>query len=113
MEDYPGDKLCSKQIYREALEHLYDEPKAWETREICEIVNLAIAGGELPGWRAFTSPKRFPKYGTQRGWERIPKDVNKTGASDLNKHVNQPEKIEQMGFTLLENDEDCPFSHPC
>ena len=113
MEDYPGDKLCSKQIYREALEHPYDEPKTWETREICEIVNLAIAGGELPGWRAFTSPKRFPKYGTQRGWERIPKDVNNAGASDVNKHVNQPEKIEQMGFTLFENDADCPFSPSC
>ena len=106
-------RLCSKQIYREALEHPYDEPKAWETREICEIVNLAIAGGELPGWRAFTSPRRFPKYGTQRGWERFPKDVNKEGASDVNKHVNQPERIEQMGFTLLENDEDCPFSPSC
>ena len=73
MENYPGDKLCSKQIYCEALRHPYDEPRTWETREICEVVNLAIAGGELPGWRAFTSPKRFPKYGTQRGWERIPK----------------------------------------
>lgn len=113
MEDYSGDRLCSKQIYREALEHPYDEPKAWETREICEIVNLAIAGGELPGWRAFTSPRRFPKYGTQRGWERIPKNVNNAGASGVNKHVNQPEKIEQMGFTLLENDEDCPFSPSC
>ena len=55
-------------------------------------MNLAIADGELPGWRAFTSLRCFPKYGTQRGWERIPKDVNKEGASDVNEHVSQPEK---------------------
>ena len=48
MESYPGDKLCSRQIYYEALGHPYDEPRTWETQEICEVVNLAIAGGELP-----------------------------------------------------------------
>ena len=75
--------------------------------------NLAIAGGELPDWRAFTSPKRFPKYGTQRGWERIPKTVNEESASNVNKHVTLPETYAQMGFTLIENDEDCPFSPSC
>lgn len=113
MESYPGDKLCSKQIYCEALRHPYDEPRTWETREICEVVNLAIAGGELPGWRAFTSPKRFPKYGTQRGWERIPKTVNEESASNVNKHVTLPGTYAQMGFTLIENDEDCLFSPSC
>lgn len=113
MESYPGDKLCSKQIYCEALRHPYDEPRTWETREICEVVNLAIAGGELPDWRAFTSPKRFPKYDTQRGWERIPKTVNEESASNVNKHVPLPETYAQMGFTLIENDEDCPFSPSC
>ena len=106
MERYEGDKLCSKQIYKEALYHAFDEPKQWETREIYEIVNMGIANGEIPGWRAFTSSRRFEKYGTQRGWERIP--AQKT--LDAAPSVNQPaHPYEQMGFTVIENDGDCPF----
>lgn len=106
MERYQGDKLCSKQIYKEALDHAFDEPKQWETREIYEIVNTGIANGEIQGWRAFTSSRRFEKYGTQRGWERIL--AQKT--IDAAPSVNQPARqYEQMGFTVIENDGDCPF----
>ena len=96
-EDYPGDRLCSKQIYKEALDHPYDEPHDWETRNICDIVNNGIANGDISGWEAFKNPKRFGKYGTQRGWER--KDaVNKTTAAAVNQ-----EKSEQLSFTVVEN----------
>jgi predicted P-loop ATPase len=110
METYPGDKLCSKQLYKEALDHPYDEPKQWETREIFEIVNVGIANGSIQGWRPFANSRRFEKYGTQRGWERIPAEPEKESTAPVNQAVNQPvEKYEQMGFTAVEPGEDFPF----
>ncbi len=37
----PG-AVCSKQLYKEALNHAFDEPKQWEIREINEIMNQCI-----------------------------------------------------------------------
>ena len=106
MESYPGNMLCSRQIYKEALNHPYDEPKQWEIREIYEIVNLGIANGIIQGWRPFAHSRRFEKYGTQRGWERI----SAMPDTDHAHSVNQPvDKYEQMGFTVIENDNDLPF----
>lgn len=98
MENYEGDRLCSVQIYKEGLDHLTDDPKTYETRDICEIVNQGIAMGHITGWRAFKNPRRFKKYGNQRGWERIPIDRDQT-----------LQKAEQLGFTLIENDPDLPW----
>ena len=110
METYPGDKLCSKQLYKEALDHPYDEPKQWETREIFEIVNVGIANGSIQGWQPFANSRRFEKYGTQRGWERIPAEPEKESTAPVNQAVNQSvEKYEQMGFTAVEPGEDFPF----
>lgn len=106
MERYQGDKLCSKQIYEEALDHAFDEPKQWETCEIYEIVNTGIANGEIQGWRAFTSSRRFEKYGTQRGWERIPAQKTIDAVPSVNQ---QAHPYEQMGFTVIKDDDDCPF----
>ena len=33
--------VCSKQLYKEALNHAFDEPKQWE---INEIMNQCISG---------------------------------------------------------------------
>ena len=64
------DRVCSKQLYREALGHDYDEPKQWELREIKDIMNNAVNG-----WRAFSNPRSFPEpYRRQKGWERIKND---------------------------------------
>lgn len=60
------------QIYRECLEHPFDEPKNYETREIREIVDSGIASGEISGWQKFRNARKFAKYGRQYGWERIP-----------------------------------------
>lgn len=98
MDHYPGDRVCSKLLYKEALDHLFEEPKPWETREICDVVNSGIASGELKGWRAFTSPKRFPKYGTQKGWERVNPNVNAAC-------VNRPPPKRPVG-TVFADDED-------
>lgn len=65
LEDYTGDRVCSKQLYEEALGNL-NSPADWETRAICEIMNTGIAGGIIQGWVAYKSPKRYKKYGSQK-----------------------------------------------
>ena len=57
--------VCSKQLYKEALNHTFDEPKQWEIREINEIMNQCI-----DRWRYFPNPRMFSEYGRQKGWER-------------------------------------------
>ena len=65
LEDFTGDRVCSKLLYAEALDHPYNQPQSWETREICEIMNTGIANGTIKGWRAYKNPKRYAKYGSQ------------------------------------------------
>ena len=65
LEVYTGKQVCSKQLYKEALNHTFDEPKQWEIREINDIMNNCVEG-----WTSFTSPRTFPGYGRQRGWEK-------------------------------------------
>lgn len=105
MENYPGDKVCSKLLYREALDHPGD-PKQWETRNIWEIVNTGIDSGDLPGWRRYDGSKRFAKFGTQRGWERIPPDEQvKVAPPPMQMHIPDI----PPGFTVVTDDDDCPF----
>ena len=100
MDQYKGNRLCSIQIFKEGLDHLTDDPKSYQTREICDIVNNGIATGCITGWRAYSNSRKFPKYGSQRGWERVTAD---------------PEPIvqqaEQLGFTIIENDPDLPWKN--
>ena len=70
LEDYTGERVCSKQLYEEALGNC-NPPAEWETRAICEIMNTGIANGSIQGWTAYKSPKRYKKYGSQKGWERV------------------------------------------
>lgn len=80
MQDYHGNKVCSKQLFREALHNDFAQPQRWQTNEINDIMNQLIRDGSLEGWRYFDSPRRFPSdYGTQKGWERVDvvnEDVN-------------------------------------
>ena len=71
LEDFTGDRVCSKLLYCEALGNTFNQPAAWETREICEIMNTGIANGSIKGWVAYKNPKRYAKYGSQKGWERV------------------------------------------
>ncbi|MBR1534465.1 MAG: virulence-associated protein E [Ruminococcus sp.] len=71
LDDFTGDRVCSKLLYAEALDHKFTQPQSWETREICEIMNTGIANGTIKGWVAYKNPKRYAKYGSQKGWERI------------------------------------------
>ena len=65
LERYRGDIVCSKQLYREALGHSFDEPKRWELHNIKEIMDNA------EGWEVYEGTKYYRTYGKQRGWERI------------------------------------------
>ena len=60
-------------LYAEALNHTFDEPKQWEIREINDIMNNSVEG-----WKAFSNPRLFQKYGRQRGWERITSNEQQT-----------------------------------
>ena len=99
MQVFPGTRVCSKQLFKEALGNDIIQPQRWQTNEINDIMNQLISEGSLPGWRYFSNPKRFGKeYGSQKGWERIP-EVNK----------NEPTKVEFRQLTL---EETTPFDKP-
>ena len=52
-------QMCIRaRLYREALNHPFDEPKQWEIREINEIMNQCVTG-----WNYFSNPRMFPQYG--------------------------------------------------
>ena len=88
------ETVCSKQLYKEALNHTFDEPKQWEIREINEIMNQCITG-----WNYFSNPRMFAEYGRQKGWEReIP-------ATDTD---NPPEKS-MDGFVEVTEQMELPF----
>ena len=93
LEDYTGDRVCSKQLYAEALGNT-NIPAEWETRAICEIMNTGISRGDIQGWQAHKTAKRYPKYGVQKGWERVTSP--ETGAEDFSEIADAEAK--QLGF---------------
>ena len=65
-----------------------------ETRAICEIMTAGIANGEIKGWTVHKAAKRYPKYGVQKGWERVTAaKVDVDGFVELT-----DEEAQQMGF---------------
>ena len=73
--------VCSMMIYREALGHESGDPKSWETKEICNILNTSICGWES------ASHHRFKEYGIQRSWKRI---TDENGFSPLPDNIQNP-----------------------
>ena len=103
LDNFKGTQVCSKLIYAEALNHPFDEPKQWEIREINEIMNNSIEG-----WRPFSNPRSFAKYGRQRGWERIPPPDNEPSATGSNltdgfRELTE-EEARQMELPFRKND---------
>ena len=93
LERYSGSMVCSKQLYKEALGHDYDEPKQWELREINDIMNNAVTG-----WMAFSNPRYFPEpYRRQKGWERIRNDNEPDNSMDGFQEI-PTEEMEQLGL---------------
>ncbi len=97
MQDFAGDKVCSKQLFREALHNEFAQPQRWQTNEINDIMNQLIREGSLPGWRYFDKPRRFTgtDYGSQKGWERVTDVYEGMSTND--------------GFHQVTMDEDIPF----
>ena len=93
LEDYTGDRVCSKQLYAEALGNT-NIPAERETRAICEIMNTGISRGDIQGWQAHKTAKRYPKYGVQKGWERVTSP--ETGAENFSEITDAEAK--QLGF---------------
>ena len=94
LDRYTGSMVCSKQLYKEALNHPFDEPKQWEIREVNDIMNHCVTG-----WHYFSNPRMFPEYGRQKGWER------ETPATDTS---NGAEKIPE-GFVEVTEQMELPF----
>ena len=86
LDDYRGDYVCTLQLYQEALGHMGDTPKRWETSEINDIMNLSVRG-----WRQ-AGQHRFLRYGQQRSWTRA---------------LPEPPKPEE--FTDVTGDPDVPI----
>ena len=93
LEDYAGDRVCSKQLYAEALGNT-NILAEWETRAICEIMNTGISRGDIQGWQAHKTAKRYPKYGVQKGWERVTSP--ETGAENFSEMTDA--EAQQLGF---------------
>lgn len=66
LETCKVDMVCSKQLYKDALGHEYNEPKRWELNAINDIMNNCA-----PNWMPLPNPRSFGHpYGKQRGWIR-------------------------------------------
>ena len=94
LDSYTGDTVCSKQLYKEALNHAFDEPKQWEIREINEIMNQCVTG-----WTYFSNPRSFAGYGRQKGWER-----KKAATGSGNQNTEIPD-----GFVEITEQMELPF----
>lgn len=96
LESYRGDKVCSRQLFKEALGHEYDQPTRRDINNINDIMQQLLQDGRLKGWSRFNSPRRFgTPYGTQKGWARDPA-------------VNEPSSTEEE-FVIIEPEDKCPF----
>ena len=61
LDRYTGSAVCSKQLFKEAMNHPFDEPKQWEIREVNDIMNHCITDGSIspiPGYLKDTAGKR-------------------------------------------------------
>ena len=89
LDKYTGNMVCSKQLYKEALNHAFDEPKQWEIREINEIMNQCI-----DRWRYFQNPRMFSEYGRQGYNEMLQASDNsqtRETAATMGKHISRME----------------------
>ena len=64
LNGYKGDFVCSMLILEQAFFENVSNVKAWQTKEVNEIMNKEIVGWEKHGQH------RFDRYGQQRSWRR-------------------------------------------
>lgn len=66
LDSYEGDHVCSIQIWKEVFAHYDQEPKKFQTNDICQIMDTQIIGWRRSGYHRFTKEG----YGRQRCWVR-------------------------------------------
>ena len=72
-------QVCAREIWFEALEESI-APKSYQTSEINNII------AKVPGWQRMKTPRKFPKYGSQRGFQKMllqTKSEKATNSSDF------------------------------
>ena len=68
-------KVCAIQIWQEALGQSGTPPK-WKAAEINNVVS------KVPGWVKIKNVSRFGKFGSQRGYEKVPTNKNEFVTDD-------------------------------
>lgn len=95
LDNYDGDYVCTKLIWKEAFDHPVGEPKKFETNEIAQILDTQIVGWKRGKQHRFTKEG----LGSQRSWvrENFDESVNEP---DENGFVKIPEG-EQMTIPFI------------
>ena len=88
LDNYDGDYVCTKLIWKEAFDHPVGEPKKFETNEIAQILDTQIVGWKRGKQHRFTKEG----LGSQRSWVR----------ENFDESVNEPD---EDGFVKIEEGE--------
>ena len=81
-------QVCAREIWFEALEESIS-PKSYQTSEINSII------AKVPGWQRMKTPRKFPKYGSQRGFQKMLLQTEPEKTTNSSDFVPVP-KQEQM-----------------
>lgn len=81
-------QVCAREIWFDALEENI-APKSYQTSEINNII------AKVPGWQRMKTPRKFPKYGSQRGFQKMLLQTEQEETTNASDFVPVPEQ-EQM-----------------
>ena len=81
-------QVCAREIWFEAWEESIS-PKSYQTSEINSII------AKVPGWQRMKTPRKFPKYGSQRGFQKMLLQTEPEKTTNSSDFVPVP-KQEQM-----------------
>ena len=81
-------QVCARDIWFDALEENI-APKSYQTSEINNII------AKVPGWQRMKTPRKFPKYGSQRGFQKMLLQTEQEETTNASDFVPVPEQ-EQM-----------------
>ena len=88
LDDFKGDRVCSKLLWKEALHRDY-EPKRIELKQICDIMNNSVTD-----WVMSDGAMHFGDYGKQRGWVRVGSSQEIPDKADSDGFMEIPKQLE-------------------
>lgn len=88
LDDFKGDRVCSKLLWKEALHRDY-EPKRIELKQICDIINNSVTD-----WVMRNESMHFKDYGKQRGWVRVGSSQEIPDKADSDGFMEIPKQLE-------------------